>query len=289
MLSHAKAVAATDATVLLCGETGIAKEVIASANRTTLNPDQEARHRDEADAVGASHAWSQRRCARTVSACHGAPNMTLLALLVPNPPRRHFSMLRDFRAADFVTLSNGLAGMGASLAFVRYVAGEGNGSFWLGVALLPIALLMDILDGRVARWRHEASDIGRELDSLADVVSFGVAPAIMGFAVGLRGGWDLLCLTFFVACGISRLARYNVTAGTLGDETGKVPYFEGMPIPSSLLIATLLAVLFGTGHVHTELPLGALELGPGQLHPLALLYVLHGAAMVSKTLRIPKP
>lgn len=198
-------------------------------------------------------------------------------------------MLREFRAADFMTLSNGLAGMGASLAFVRYVAGEGDGSFWLGVALLPVALLMDILDGRVARWRHEASEIGRELDSLADVVSFGVTPAIMGFAVGLRGGWDLVCLTIFVACGISRLARYNVTATTLGDETGKVPYFEGMPIPSSLLIAFLFAVLFGTSRVQESLPLGVVQLGPGQLHPLALIYLLHGAAMVSKTLRIPKP
>jgi CDP-diacylglycerol---serine O-phosphatidyltransferase len=198
-------------------------------------------------------------------------------------------MLREFRAADFVTLSNGLAGMGAGLAFVRYVSGEGDGSFWLGVALLPVALLMDILDGRVARWRHEASEIGRELDSLADVVSFGVTPAIMGFAVGMRGGWDLVCLTIFVACGISRLARYNVTASSLGDETGKVPYFEGMPIPSSLLIALLLAVLFGVGRVQEALPLGSVQLGPALLHPLALLYLLHGAAMVSKTLRIPKP
>lgn len=179
--------------------------------------------------------------------------------------------------------------MGASLAFVRYVAGEGNGSFWLGAGLLPVALLMDVLDGRVARWRQEASEMGRELDSLADIVSFGVAPAIMGFAAGLRGGWDLVCLTIFVACGISRLARYNVTATTLGDETGKVPYFEGMPIPTSLLLAALFAALFGADRVQEALPLGSLRLGPASLHPLALLYLLHGAAMVSKTLRIPKP
>jgi CDP-diacylglycerol---serine O-phosphatidyltransferase len=205
------------------------------------------------------------------------------------PARRRFSMLRDFRAADFITLSNGVAGMGASLAFVRYVAGEGDASFWLGTALLPVALLMDVLDGRVARWRGESSEIGRELDSLADVVSFGVTPAVMGFAVGLRGGWDLVCLTLFVACGISRLARYNVTATTLGDESGKVPYFEGMPIPSSLLLALLFAALFGTGHVQAALPFGSVRLGPALLHPLALIYLLHGAAMVSKTLRIPKP
>jgi CDP-diacylglycerol--serine O-phosphatidyltransferase len=198
-------------------------------------------------------------------------------------------MLRDFHAADFITLLNGVAGMGASLAFVRYVAGEGAESFWLGAALLPVALLMDVLDGRVARLRGEASEIGRELDSLADIVSFGVAPATMGFAVGLRGGWDLVCLTLFVACGISRLARYNVTATSLSDQSGKVAYFEGMPIPSSLLLALLFAALFGTGNAHEALPLGKVELGPALLHPLALLYLLHGAAMVSKTLRIPKP
>jgi CDP-diacylglycerol--serine O-phosphatidyltransferase len=198
-------------------------------------------------------------------------------------------MLRDFHAADFVTLLNGVAGMSASLAFVRYVAGEGDGSFWLGAALLPVALLMDILDGRVARFRGESSEIGRELDSLADIVSFGVAPAIMGFAVGLRGALDLVCLTIFVACGISRLARYNVTATTLSDESGKVSYFEGMPIPSSLLLASLFAVLFGVGRAHDALPLGSVQVGPAMLHPVALVYLLHGAAMVSKTLRVPKP
>jgi len=205
------------------------------------------------------------------------------------PPVRHFSMLREFRAADFITLLNGVAGMGASLAFVRYAAGEGVGSFWLGAALLPVALLMDVLDGRVARWRGESSEIGRELDSLADIVSFGVAPAMMGFAAGLRGAWDLACLTIFVACGISRLARYNVTAASLSDDSGKVRYFEGMPIPSSLLLAILFVALFGAGRAHAALPLGSVSLGSEVLHPIALLYVLHGAAMVSKTLRIPKP
>jgi CDP-diacylglycerol--serine O-phosphatidyltransferase len=198
-------------------------------------------------------------------------------------------MLRDFRLADFLTLLNGVAGMGAILAFVRFCADRQIESFWLGAALLPVALFMDIVDGRVARARGDASAIGRELDSLADVVSFGVAPAVMGFAVGLRGGWDLVCLTFFVACGISRLARYNVTAESLADSTGKVRYFEGLPIPSSLLLATLLAALAAGGAWHERLPLGEHRLGPALLHPLALLYVLQGAAMVSKTLRIPKP
>jgi CDP-diacylglycerol--serine O-phosphatidyltransferase len=197
-------------------------------------------------------------------------------------------MLRDFRAADFFTLANGLAGSGAILAFMRFCADEEPGFFWIGAALMPVALAMDILDGRVARLRNETSPLGQELDSLADVVSFGVAPAAMAFAIGLRGVADALCLTYFVACGISRLARYNVTAASLSAATGKVRYFEGMPIPSSLLLVGLLAVLFALGYHENAQPLAVWRLGPGVLHPLALLYVAHGSAMISKTLRIPK-
>jgi CDP-diacylglycerol--serine O-phosphatidyltransferase len=207
---------------------------------------------------------------------------------MPERPR-HFSMLRDFRAADFFTLGNGFAGSGAILAFMRFCAGGEARFFWIGTALLPVALAMDILDGRVARLRNEASPLGQELDSLADVVSFGVAPAAMAFACGLRAEGDALCLMYFVACGISRLARYNVTAASLSAATGKVRYFEGIPIPSSLLLVALLAVLFALGHHGSQLPLSIWHVGPASLHPLALLYVVHGSAMISKTLHIPKP
>jgi CDP-diacylglycerol--serine O-phosphatidyltransferase len=198
-------------------------------------------------------------------------------------------MIRDFQIADLVTLLNGFAGTGSLLAFMNYLVTREPGHFWLGVGLLPVALAMDVLDGRIARWRHEASPLGQELDSLADVVSFGVAPAAMGFAVGLRGGWDALCLVYFVGCGISRLARYNATAAALSDPRGKVTYFEGLPIPSSLLIAGILAALAAAGRWNDTLPFASWRVGPGNLHPLSLLYVAHGSAMISKTLRIPKP
>jgi CDP-diacylglycerol--serine O-phosphatidyltransferase len=207
---------------------------------------------------------------------------------MPSEPQRHFSMLRDFRAADFFTLGNGLAGSGAILAFMRFCASEEPRFFWIGSALLPVALVMDILDGRVARLRKEASPLGQELDSLADVVSFGVAPAAMAFACGVRGEGDALCLMYFVACGISRLARYNVTAASLAGESGKVRYFEGLPIPSSLLLVALLATLFALGYRGQALPLSVWQLGPVSLHPLSLLFVAHGSAMISKTLHIPK-
>lgn len=201
---------------------------------------------------------------------------------------RHFSLLRDLQLADFLTLSNGVAGMGAVLAFLSYCSDGRLGAFWVGAGLLPVALLFDVLDGRVARLRHEASAMGRELDSLADVVSFGVAPAVMGFSIGLRASLDLVCLVVFVACGIGRLARYNVTAEQLAEARGKVTYFEGLPIPSSLLLVALLAALMAFVPAPAGV-LGLWRLGAVSLHPLALLFLVMGAGMISKTLRIPKP
>jgi CDP-diacylglycerol--serine O-phosphatidyltransferase len=205
------------------------------------------------------------------------------------PKPRHFSMIRDFRLADLVTLCNGIAGMGSVLASMRYLVDGDRLAMWGAFALLPVSLACDVLDGRIARGRGESSLLGQELDSLADAVSFGVAPAALGFALGLRGGWDALALVYFVGCGISRLARYNATAAALSDESGKVKYFEGTPIPTSLTIAIVLAILAGRELIHERLPGGAWELGPFALHPLSLLYVLSGSAMISKTLRIPKP
>ena len=145
--------------------------------------------------------------------------------------RAHFSMIRQFHLADVFTLANGALGTGAVLAFMRFLVDGRSSFFWLGAALLPVALVMDALDGRIARWRGVASPLGQDLDSLADVISFGVAPAALAFAVGMRGGWDALLLIYFVGCGISRLARYNVTASAAAAARGKVKYFEGIPDP----------------------------------------------------------
>jgi CDP-diacylglycerol---serine O-phosphatidyltransferase len=205
---------------------------------------------------------------------------------------QRFSMIRNFHMADMFTLANGFAGMGAVLATLREVQTGKSEYFWIAVVLLPIALVMDVLDGRVARFRGKASPLGQELDSLADLVSFGVAPAVMAFASGLDGGWDVPALVFFVGCGISRLARYNVTAAEVaraGGPAAKVRYFEGLPITSSLLLVAALAALRAAGLAKDALPLGAVSLGPWQLHPIGLLLFVHGSAMISKTLRVPKP
>ena len=146
-----------------------------------------------------------------------------------------------------------------------------------------------MLDGRIARMTNSTSAFGVEFDSLADVISFGVAPAVLGFTLGLRGGWDMVCLTYFIVCGVSRLARFNVTASSLADNrTGKVKYFEGTPIPTSLVIVGVLAIASWQGSVDSALWFGVTRIGPATLHPLTLIYVASGSAMISKTLRVPK-
>ena len=138
--------------------------------------------------------------------------------------------------------------------------------------------------------KKRQSVLGADLDSLADVISFGVAPAVLGFTLGLRGGWDMLILTYFVVCGVSRLARFNVTASALADTTtGKVKYFEGTPIPSSILIVMMFGVAQYLGHVDDDIWFGSMKIGFALLHPLTLIYALSGSAMISATLRIPKP
>jgi len=156
--------------------------------------------------------------------------------------RRHFSMIRGFHLADLFTLANAGCGVCSLFASMSFVAAGQMAAFFGAVALAPLALVFDALDGRVARWRQRHSAMGRELDSMSDVISFGVAPAGLAFAAGMRGGWDWLCLMLFVACGVSRLARYNVTADELSAGHDKVAYFEGAPIPTSVLLVGLLAV-----------------------------------------------
>jgi len=203
--------------------------------------------------------------------------------------QRHFSMLRDFHLADWFTLANAFCGTGAVFAAMRFLQDGVVRDLLIGMALIPIAFVFDALDGRIARWRKVSSTLGRELDSLADVISFGVAPASLAYACGLQGGWDWMILSYFVGCGVSRLARYNVTAETLADGGDKVKYFEGTPIPTSVAIVGLLAWLAWSDRIGAALPFGMVQLGPWQMHPLVLVFALSGSLMISKTLRIPKP
>jgi len=200
---------------------------------------------------------------------------------------RHFSMIRGFHLADLFTLANAACGMASVFASMTYLTAPATGVFTLAAALVPLALVFDALDGRVARWRHAHSTLGRELDSLADVISFGVAPAALAFAAGMRGGWDWAVLIYFVGCGVSRLARFNVTAEALSEGGDKVKYFEGTPIPSSVVLVMVLAVAAWQHRLGEALYFGSVDLGL-VLHPLVVMFALSGSLMISKTLRIPK-
>jgi CDP-diacylglycerol---serine O-phosphatidyltransferase len=203
-------------------------------------------------------------------------------------PRRHFSMLRGYQLADLITLANGAAGTASVFATMSYLTMPEYWRIYLALSLLPLALILDIADGKVARHHRQQSPFGQELDSLADIVSFGVAPAAIAYGLGMRGAMDVIVLIYFVCCGVSRLARYNVTAGELADAAGKVKYFEGTPIPSSLILVVVLALCVFFDRTGDHLPLGAIELAGARWHPLSLLFFINGSTMISKTLRVPK-
>lgn len=198
-----------------------------------------------------------------------------------------FSMIREFHLADWFTLGNAVCGVAALFATMSFLQTQDAWHLMLACALVPAALFFDVLDGRIARWRQAASSLGRELDSLADVISFGVVPAAIAYAAGLQGGWDRVILVFFVACGVSRLARYNVTAEKLSEGSDKVAYFEGTPIPTSIVLVGLLALATHQGALGSQIWGGRLELAGFGLHPLSLLFLLSGSLMVSR-IRIPK-
>lgn len=200
-------------------------------------------------------------------------------------------MLRSYTWADLLTILNAACGTISIFLCLDYIATDNRRFLWAAFFLLPAALVFDVLDGYVARLdKRRQSVLGADLDSLADIISFGVAPAVLGFTLGMRGGWDMVILTFFVVCGVSRLARFNATTEALTDiETGKVKYFEGTPIPTSVVLVLVLGLAQYLGHVDDRLWLGVYQVGPALLHPLTLMFAASGSAMISATLRIPKP
>jgi CDP-diacylglycerol--serine O-phosphatidyltransferase len=201
---------------------------------------------------------------------------------------KHLSMIRSFHFADWFTLGNASCGVGALFAVMSYLQSRDVLHVLFACALVLLAFVFDVFDGRIARWRQTSSSLGRELDSLADVISFGVAPAIIAYGIGMDGLWDRVVLLYFVACGVSRLARYNITAEALAEGGDKVKYFEGTPIPSSLLLVFIIAIAAANGAIGDHLWFGMTHIGPWQFHPLVLLFAVSGSLMISRTLHIPK-
>jgi CDP-diacylglycerol--serine O-phosphatidyltransferase len=204
--------------------------------------------------------------------------------------RHRLSMLRSFTPADLLTLANASCGTLSLFACLSYIADDRRREVWAAFVLPIFALIFDALDGYVARQdARRQSRLGADLDSLADIVSFGVAPSVLGYTLGLRGLWDVVVLTFFVCCGISRLARFNVTAASLTNvDTGKVRYFEGTPIPTSIVLVILLAALYHFGLIGEHFPGGHWVVAGRGFHPFSILFLVSGSLMIS-TIKVPKP
>ncbi|KAJ3735379.1 CDP-diacylglycerol-serine O-phosphatidyltransferase [Lentinula guzmanii] len=208
----------------------------------------------------------------------------------------HFSLVRNFRLADLVTIMNGVCGSFSVFSSANYLLSNDRDYLWSALAFPLAGLLFDFFDGKVARWRKSSSLVGQELDSLADLISFGVAPALLAFTVGLRTYLDTVVLTGFICCGLARLARFNATVALVPkDEAGKAKYFEGLPIPSSLVLVAVLSYWTKMGWIEGQegIPLGTITLwgpqkGKGEIHLVSIVFGFWAAAMISKTLRVPK-
>lgn len=128
---------------------------------------------------------------------------------------------------------------GANLLFgVLAIAAVFNHNFEMSVAFIILAAVLDRFDGLLARHYNAVSAFGRELDSLADLVSFGVAPSALLYA-NMTEKWayaGLACFAFFTLCGAFRLARYNIS--------GSTAYFQGLPITIGGAILAVLVIFF---------------------------------------------
>jgi CDP-diacylglycerol--serine O-phosphatidyltransferase len=132
------------------------------------------------------------------------------------------------------------------------------------------------MDGRVARWTNTTSDFGIELDSLADFLTFCVAPAFMMYVMVLQDlhPWGFPVAILFVACGAMRLAKFNVKAGT---EEGKASHFTGLPTPAAGGMLAIFALLYTA--IEMDRPMRSLKVVTAQM-PLfhrfvpAIMFVL---------------
>jgi CDP-diacylglycerol--serine O-phosphatidyltransferase len=167
-----------------------------------------------------------------------------------------------------VTMSSALCGF---VSIHLSITGETTRDFSLAAWLIVFAMIFDLLDGRVARMTKTESDLGVQLDSLADALSFGIAPAFLMYAWGLEplGILGLVAAFVYAACTILRLARFNVMAA---EHDGVMRYFLGLPAPlaAGAVVSIVMAHLAVTGHPTT-----------GATGSVVMMSALLGGLMVS--------
>lgn len=148
------------------------------------------------------------------------------------------------KTADYLTIANFLSGFAAIIFAVEEL-------FLFSALSALLGVVFDFLDGKVARWTKSENDFGKQLDSFADLVTFGIWPSIFGYMLGLDRITDMIILGFFSVCGMLRLARFNVT---------KIKHFEGVPITTNGYLFPLIYILgiFGSWTILIYLAMGLL-------------------------------
>jgi CDP-diacylglycerol--serine O-phosphatidyltransferase len=137
-------------------------------------------------------------------------------------------ILSLMKLADIFTVGNLCCGIVSILLAI-------DGHYDFSALLLFLAVVFDVLDGKIAGLLHQKNLFGKQIDSMSDLVSFGVAPALLYYSMSSPGILGIAVSLFFVACGMLRLARYNISEGT---------GFEGVPITVNGVLFPLLFLLF---------------------------------------------
>src|SRR5476651_1397713 len=173
-------------------------------------------------------------------------------------PRRNKLRRGVYLLPSLLTMGNMFCGYACVVYAMR-------GEYATAAPFIGFAVVLDMLDGRIARLTNTTSEFGVEFDSMADIISFGIAPAILSFAWGLQAlgrlGWAAGFM--FVAAAAIRLARFNIQSASGGDKR----YFVGMPSPAAagIIAATVFAYPYGLYDYRAALPALALVLVPAVL------------------------
>ena len=160
-------------------------------------------------------------------------------------PKKNFKIVSDKKARIILPNAITLIGICIGLTSIKFAI---DGKFAIAIIAILFAGLMDALDGRIARLIKGTSKMGKELDSLGDVVSFGVAPALIMYFWNLqyldKFGW-FVCL-IYVVCVALRLARFNVSSEE--EPSWKDNFFEGMPSPAGGVVVLMPLVISFSGY-----------------------------------------
>ena len=159
-------------------------------------------------------------------------------------PKNNFKIVSDKKARMLLPNTLTLINVCIGLSSIKFALDE---KFELSIIAIIFAAIFDALDGRVARMLKGTSLVGKELDSLADLISFGVAPAFIMYFWSLNnlGKFGWLLTMIFVVCVALRLARFNVSSNL--EPSWKDNFFEGVPAPAGGILVLMPLVLSFSG------------------------------------------